>query len=189
MAQHMQRGKDEPRQKFGEVTESPIGLSKDVCRQVTDMLNAHLAAEYVLYLQYKKHHWVVQGAEYYQLHKFLDEIAKDAIETGDEMAERITYLGGVPIGSLAKMQDMSHIKPEQEGILDLRTMLQNDLRMTQEVLSRMRQNIEQCVKLGDHGTAHELREWLVEHEKWAHDLDTFMANESLVPMQRQMGMA
>lgn len=188
MPQHAQKGKEQIRQRFGEVAENPIRLSKDVCRQVIDMLNADLGADYMLYFQYKKHHWVVEGPEFYQLHLFLDALAKGALEIGDQIAERLTYLGGVPLGSAAKMQETSFIKPEPEGVFDLRSMLQNDLTFTQEVIARFRQQIEQTMQLGDYGTAHCLREWLVEHEKWAHNLAMFLGDETLAVPQRQVAM-
>ena len=58
---------------FGQVSDNPILLEKSVTEPVCEGLNVALASIQGLYLQYQKHHFVVEGAEFLQLHNFFDE--------------------------------------------------------------------------------------------------------------------
>jgi len=58
-------------------------------------LNQILADTQILYALYKKHHWLVRGATFYQLHLLLDKHAKEQLDLVDLLAERIQTLGGV----------------------------------------------------------------------------------------------
>jgi len=99
----------ELKQGIDQVVENPIGLALDKTRQVVRALNADLASEYVLYHQYKKHHWLVEGAEYWQIHKLLDEHAGQVLTYADMLAERITALSGVPISGPAEQERDAYI--------------------------------------------------------------------------------
>ena len=63
-----QRGRDDVIQEFETVYPVPIGLGENVRRASTDALNQLLADTMVLRDLYKKHHWQVSGATFYQLH-------------------------------------------------------------------------------------------------------------------------
>ncbi|MBI4497805.1 MAG: DNA starvation/stationary phase protection protein [Chloroflexi bacterium] len=167
------------RYRVGEIKGGALGLSEDVCRQVCDLLNTDLASEFVLYHQYKKHHWVVEGPEFASLHKLLDEHADGVRELADEIAERMTYLGGVPYSRMSTLEQKSFIQCEDEGVFDLREMLERDRQANITMCQRLRQQIEQCRSLKDYGTEFCLMEWTVKHEKWVHELDALLAQESL----------
>ncbi|MCX6023584.1 MAG: DNA starvation/stationary phase protection protein [Chloroflexi bacterium] len=168
------------KQRLGDFVESPIVLGQDVCRQVCDLLNSDVCSEFVLYHQTKKHHWIVSGPQFYEIHKLLDSQAHDIRKVADEIAERITYLGGVPVSGMAKMESMAYVKPEEEGIFDLRSSLQRDLEMNQAIIVRYRQQIERCEQLKDYGTGYCLMKWLAQQEKWAHELDNLLETDGLV---------
>jgi DNA-binding ferritin-like protein len=169
----------ERRQSVDQVVENPLGLKMNETRQVVQALNSDLASEYVLYHQYKKHHWLVEGAEYWQIHKLLDEHAGQALKYADMMAERITALSGVPIAGPAEQEKAAYIQHEPEGLYDLREMLENDQRGGQAIVLKLREHIELANRLGDYGTEHLLRETLLGQEELVHQLDHLLALESL----------
>lgn len=152
------------RHRIGEFKGGTLGLSEDVCRQVCDLLNTNLASEYVLYHQYKKHHWVVEGAEFRDLHRLLDQHADGVREITDQIAERITFMGGVSYAKLSTLEQRPFIQPEDEGVFDLRSMLERDFQANIMVIQRFRQQVEQCQGQRDFGTQFCLMEWLVKHE-------------------------
>ena len=174
----------ELRQGIDQVVENPIGLAMDKTRQVVRALNADLASEYVLYHQYKKHHWLVEGAEYWQIHKLLDEHAGQVLKYADVLAERITALSGVPISGPAAQERAAYIEHEAEGLYDLREMLENDQRGGQAIVVKLREDIELASRLGDYGTEHLLRETLLGQEELVHQLDHLLALESLAKVVR-----
>ena len=62
---------------FGQVYENPLLLDKSITAPVCEGLNIVLASFQGLYLQYQKHHFVVEGAEFTSLHDFFNDSAGD----------------------------------------------------------------------------------------------------------------
>lgn len=58
------------------------------------MLQRRLADAVDLFTQVKQAHWNVRGAQFIALHELFDRVAETIEEQGDEIAERITALGG-----------------------------------------------------------------------------------------------
>ncbi|MEN9223224.1 MAG: hypothetical protein Q6M04_12385, partial [Thermostichus sp. BF3_bins_97] len=56
------------RQSFSSVRSNAISLGTEVTQPVCEGMNALLASFQGLYLQYQKHHFVVEGTEFYSLH-------------------------------------------------------------------------------------------------------------------------
>ncbi|MGE5703974.1 MAG: ferritin-like domain-containing protein, partial [Clostridia bacterium] len=54
--------------KLGEVKGNPVRIEPMYAKQVSDSLNMLLASVYTLYHQLKKHHWVVEGPDFRDLH-------------------------------------------------------------------------------------------------------------------------
>jgi starvation-inducible DNA-binding protein len=71
-----------------------IDLSADTREYVVGMLNQQLANLTDLFTQTKHAHWNVKGPQFWSLHKLFDELAEGVEEHVDEVAERITALGG-----------------------------------------------------------------------------------------------
>jgi DNA-binding ferritin-like protein len=172
------------RQAPGEVVDNPLGLERDKMGPVVEALNGLLASEYVLYHQYKKHHWLVQGSEYWQIHKLLDEHAASVLEYADLFAERVTALGGIPVSGPEAQARASYVEHEPEGLYDLREMLENDLWSTQVVVRRMREHVDVARGAGDYGTEHLLRETLLAQEDLTQQLEHLLTHESLTRTMR-----
>ena len=66
---------------------------------MTALLNQQLADTLDLYTQVKQAHWNVKGPNFIALHELFDKLAEDLEEPVDDIAERITALGGVAIGT------------------------------------------------------------------------------------------
>jgi starvation-inducible DNA-binding protein len=168
-------------QAYGTWHKNPIGLPLDTAKEIGERLDALCASEYVLFHQVKKHHWMVVGAEYLPIHKFLDEVADLARNAGDRLAERVTALGGVPTGSPKGQQEQAVFAYEEtEDAVDVRTMLGRDLSAVQAMVAQMRRDIELAREKGDYGTEELLQGVLLEHEDAAHHLDHWLEPDSLV---------
>lgn len=76
-----------------------VDLSKKVRSSSIDILNARLADTLDMMAQVKQAHWNVKGMHFYQLHILFDEIAERLENFADTIAERITALGGVALGT------------------------------------------------------------------------------------------
>lgn len=161
------------------IVETALGFSKSEIEPVVKELNRNLATTYTFYHQIKKHHWVVEGPEYMPLHKFLDEWAAALLKHADEVAERITALGGYPVSGPAAQQELALIEVEPEGIFDLRSMLAKDLADGTRIAAALRKQIIQAASAGDFGTEQLLKELLLVHENNVHHLEHFLGSESL----------
>lgn len=165
---------------FDSIEENGLRLSTEKAEQIVDALNTDLAATYVLYHQLRKHHWNVEGAEYRDLHLFLGEAAEELELAADAQAERVQALGGVPVSGPAAMEEHAPIDFEGQDVLDIRTSLENDLEAMGDVIETVREHIELATNLGDHATAQMLREQLVDLEEFAHTIEHFLGNDTLV---------
>src|SRR5450432_2462295 len=83
-------------QQYGTVTHAlPLELEEPVRLEMTERLNQLLADTMTLRDLYKKSHWQVSGATFYQLHLLFDKHYGEQAELVDTLAERIQTLGGV----------------------------------------------------------------------------------------------
>jgi starvation-inducible DNA-binding protein len=114
-SRNRQRGKDDVIQEFGTVYPVPIGLGENVRAASANALNQLLADTMVLRDLYKKHHWQVSGATFYQLHLIFDKHYREQVELMDELAELITALGGVPLAAPHDVVETSSIPAPAEG--------------------------------------------------------------------------
>jgi starvation-inducible DNA-binding protein len=168
------------RKRAGTVGENPLRLDEAKAEQIIEALNTDLADAYTLYHQLHKHHWNVEGAEHLSIHRFLQEAYEAVEEAADEIAERVQAIGGVPHAGMAALADAATVEPEDEDVYDIRTSLANDLEMYGDIIESYREHITLAEGLGDHATAHMLREQLIEVEEHAHVIDHYLEDDTLV---------
>jgi starvation-inducible DNA-binding protein len=77
-----------------------IDIQSETRTKVIDLLNARLADTSDLYSQAKQAHWNVKGSDFFQLHELFDELAEALIPHIDDIAERVTTLGGEALGTV-----------------------------------------------------------------------------------------
>jgi len=88
-----------------------IDLSVEVRTQIIAILGTTLATTLDLKTQIKQAHWNVKGLDFYQLHLLFDELAGEIEEYVDMVAERVTALGGTPLGT-ARVAAANSVLPE-----------------------------------------------------------------------------
>ncbi|WP_121741987.1 DNA starvation/stationary phase protection protein DpsA [Natronorubrum halophilum] len=168
------------RQSAGTVEENALRLDEEKAEQIIDALNTDLADAYVLYHQLHKHHWNVEGAEFLDIHVFLQEVYEDVEAAADDLAERLQALGGVPHASMTALAEAATIEPEDEDVYDVRTSLSNDLDLFGDVIESYRDHIELADGLGDYATGEMLREQLETIEEHAHHIEHYLEDDTLV---------
>jgi starvation-inducible DNA-binding protein len=87
-----------------------IDLSEKTRRNVIVMLNDRLSDAIDLQSQVKQAHWNVKGPHFIALHELFDKISDVMLEQIDEIAERITSLGGTAEGTVAVAARRSKLK-------------------------------------------------------------------------------
>jgi starvation-inducible DNA-binding protein len=84
--------------------------------KVITVLNARLADAIDLSLQTKHAHWNVKGPNFIALHELFDKLAESVAEHIDELAERVTALGGTAHGTIAAVARATTLKPYPQEI-------------------------------------------------------------------------
>ena len=140
-------------QAFGTVTnEMPLQLEEPVRLEMTEQLNQLLADTMTLRDLYKKSHWQVSGATFYQLHLLFDKHYTEQNEIVDTIAERIQLLGGVSIAMAADVAELTRIRRPPKGREEVPVQLSRLLDAHQIIITHCRQLAERSTKLGDPGT-------------------------------------
>jgi starvation-inducible DNA-binding protein len=161
-------------QAFGTVRQFPVGLSHETRLYSCQRLNQLLADSQILFAQYKKHHWLVRGATFYQLHLLLDKHAGEQLELIDQLAERIQTLGGLAVGDPRHVAEMTRVPRAPDGCEEVPAMLSRLLEAHELILTEAHAAAAAVALQGDDGTndmivsgvirTGELQAWfLVEH--------------------------
>ncbi|MDJ0632404.1 MAG: Dps family protein [Xenococcaceae cyanobacterium MO_188.B29] len=166
-------------QPFGEVANNPIGLDKEVVIPVCEGLNFALASFQALYLQYQKHHFVVEGSEFYSIHEYFQESYEAVQSHAHDIGERLNGLGGTPAASLSKLAELCCFTPEDDGIFGCRQMIENDLAAEKQIIELIRRQASQAESVGDRATRYLYEQILLATEERAFHLDHLLAEDSL----------
>jgi starvation-inducible DNA-binding protein len=86
-----------------------IDLRADARLPLIDLLNQQLADTCDLFSQAKQAHWNVKGAQFYQLHELFDRLAGELAGFADVIAERVTALGGLALGTVRMAAQRSRL--------------------------------------------------------------------------------
>jgi starvation-inducible DNA-binding protein len=171
-------------QAFGQTADNPVLFEKNVTEPICEGMNSLLASFQALYLQYQKHHFVVEGAEFYQLHEFFEQCYGEAQDHTHELGERLDGLGGVPAASFTKLAELCCFTPEDDGAFTCRSMLEQDLKAEQAIITLLRRLAAQAESLGDRGTRYLYEKILLKTEERAYHIAHFLAPDTLVMLGR-----
>lgn len=174
-------------QSIDHVRETVIQLDQQVTTPVCEGLNVALASFQSLYLQYQKHHFVVEGAEFYMLHEYFQESYETVQSHVHEIGERIDGLGGVPVASFGLLSQLCCFTPEADGAFNARTMVAHDLVAEQALITLIRSQAAQAESLGDRATRYLYEGILLKTEERAYHLSHFLAHDSLKVMPSLQG--
>src|SRR6266576_1013784 len=161
-------------QAFGTIAKLPNGLSETVCRQSVERLNQILVDTMTLRDLYKKHHWQVAGATFYQLHLLFDKHQDAQADLIDQIAERIQSLGGLSYAMAADVAENTNIPRPPKGREEVPVQISRLLTAHEIILQKARAAARKAASLGDDGTndllvsgvirTNELQAWfLAEH--------------------------
>jgi starvation-inducible DNA-binding protein len=139
-------------QKLGSVRLFPLGLSRDARMYSCQRLNRVLADTQILHALYKKHHWLMRGPTFYQLHLLLDKHADEQLALIDTVAERVQTLGGVAIGDPRHVAEITQVPRPPNGVEEVPAMLSRLLEAHEVILNDAHNAAKRTAELGDDGT-------------------------------------
>jgi starvation-inducible DNA-binding protein len=125
----------------------------------------------ILYAMYKKHHWLVAGPTFYQLHLLFDKHAEEQQELIDLLAERVQSLGGIAVGDPRHAAELTTIERPPNGAEEVPAMIHRLLDAHETVIEKVRDAIGRTERNKDWGSndllmsdvlrRHELQVWFV----------------------------
>jgi starvation-inducible DNA-binding protein len=139
-------------QTFGRVRQFPLGLSYDARMYSCQRLNRLLSDAQILYALYKKHHWLMRGGTFYQLHMLLDKHAGNLNKLIDQIAERIQALGGIAVGDPRHVAEITKVARPPDGCEEVPAMLSRLLEAHEIILINAHDAALRTMELGDDGT-------------------------------------
>jgi len=139
-------------QPFGHLVRMPIALSENACKESVEHLNQLLADTMTLRDLYKKHHWQVAGATFYQLHLLFDKHYEQQSELVDAIAERIQMLGGVSLAMAPDVAEATLIPRPPKGREEVPVQISRLLHAHEIILKEARTMAKHASEHGDDGT-------------------------------------
>jgi starvation-inducible DNA-binding protein len=139
-------------QEFGTVRQLPISLSEETRRYSCQRLNQLVADSQILFALYKKHHWLMRGPTFYQLHLLLDKHAGEQLALIDLAAERVQTLGGVAVGDPRHVAEITRIPRPPNGAEEVPAMLSRLLEAHELILTDAHEAASETAARGDDGT-------------------------------------
>jgi starvation-inducible DNA-binding protein len=133
--------------------ETKNDLPERTRKRVVELLNGRLADAIDLGAQTKHAHWNVKGPNFIALHELFDKVAENVEEHIDEIAERITALGGTAYGTLAAAARTTSLDKYPEDITEGLAHVEALSTVLAGYGKKVRKGIDQSGKLGDADTA------------------------------------
>jgi starvation-inducible DNA-binding protein len=176
-------------QKYGTVNHAlPLDLEEPVRLEMTERLNQLLADTMTLRDLYKKSHWQIAGATFYQLHLLYDKHYGEQVELVDSIAERIQVLGGVTLAMAADVAEVTQIERAPRGREQVSVQLSRLLDAHKIIVGTARKLGRRASALGDDGTSDlVVSEVLRRNELEVWFLSEHLVNVPLVEAQQASG--
>ncbi len=145
-----------------------LGITAKNLNAVNEILNKVLADGNVLYIKLRKFHWNLSGDNFMELHLLFEAQYTAVAEAIDEVAERISTLGGVAIGTTSEFSKLSQLKENPGKLPSNQEMLKELVSDHESIVKALRKNLDVVEeKHGDAGTSDFLNGLMQEHEKMA----------------------
>ena len=145
-----------------------LGIKEQNLTEINDLLNHVLADGNVLYLKLRKFHWNLSGDNFMELHKLFEEQYDAVAEAIDEVAERISTLGGVAIGTTSEFAELSLLIENPGKIPTNQEMIKELVNDHETIVKSLRKFVDDTEeKYGDKGTSDFLTGLMQAHEKMA----------------------
>ena len=136
-----------------ELHTTKIDLAKEKREQLVEILNSRLADAIDLKSQAKQAHWNVKGMNFIALHELFDQVSTATETHIDDIAERITTLGGTAMGTIRVAAQKSSLSEYPLEISDGAAHVDALSNALADFGKKVRADIDSTDELGDKDTA------------------------------------
>lgn len=152
-----------------------IGITGKHLHGSINILSTALADEVTLYTKTRNFHWNVSGESFMELHQLFQKQYDELEEVIDEIAERISKLGGKAIGTMNEFVKTTRLKESPGKYPSQKEMIKALLHDHELLIRELRKDIETCdEKFKDVGTTDFLTGILELHETIAWTLRRYL---------------
>lgn len=130
-----------------------IDIAKGKREEIIALLNARLADAIDLQSQAKQAHWNVKGMNFIALHELFDQVSSGILVYIDDLAERVTTLGGTALGTVRVSAETSTLSQYPLEITDGEAHVDALSTALASFGKIIRKNIDDADDLGDKDTA------------------------------------
>lgn len=130
-----------------------IDIAKGKREKIVGILNARLADAIDLKSQAKQAHWNVKGMNFIALHELFDQVSTEVEVHIDDIAERITTLGGTAMGTVRVAAQTSTLAEYPLEITDGAAHVDALSTALADFGKKVRADIDETDELGDADTA------------------------------------
>ncbi len=136
-----------------ELHNTKIDIPKGKRGKLIGILNQRLADAADLRSQAKQAHWNVKGPSFIALHELFDQVATEVDTHVDDIAERITSLGGVALGTVRLAAEHSSLSEYPHEISDGTAHVDALSTALADFGKKVRKDIDTTDDLGDKDTS------------------------------------
>jgi len=133
---------------------------------LVEALKNTLSEAYILYHTIHGFHWNVKGGDFYEYHKFFDEIVDDIYEHIDPIAENIVKLGDVAPFKMSELVSRSKLPESDLVSTDALELTRKFLEMNTQYLENLKSVFIIADKEDEQGIANFIAERIDQHQKW-----------------------
>jgi starvation-inducible DNA-binding protein len=153
-----------------------IGITEIHLQKSISLLAVIISDEMTLYIKTRKFHWNVAGESFMELHKLFESQYTEIEIVIDEVAERISKLGGKTIGTMNEFTLLSRIVEHPNKYPVQKAMISELLSDHETLIAELRKDIDVCsFENHDAGTADLLTKILQQHESIAWILRRYLS--------------
>jgi starvation-inducible DNA-binding protein len=157
-----------------------IGIIDSNRQAVANELAKLLADEYVLYTKTRNAHWNIEGADFYDKHKFFESQFEQLDDIIDSVAERIRSLGHYAYATLKSFLELTHLTEVKDDRNDSQVYLKELLADHESIIIHLRETIQLFGnEYRDFGTSDFITGLMEEHEKMAWFLRSHLSSPIL----------
>lgn len=150
------------------IMKAEIGITEPNRQAVTNGLAKILADETVLYIKTKNAHWNIEGADFYDKHKFFETQFEQLDDLIDAVAERIRALGHYAPATLSSYLSLTHLTEQTLFNNDGHGFIKELLGDHQSIIMNLRSQIKPFADdFHDLGTSDFITGLMENHEKMA----------------------
>jgi starvation-inducible DNA-binding protein len=148
----------------GSVEQEPVEADNEA--DLTNALQKLLADVATFYHIVHEAHWNVTGSDFYQYHKFFDEIVSDVYDSIDPIAENIRKLGAKPAYRMSELFKQATL-PDNDIKTDNAVSLSSTLGdLNKKIITTLKSTFDKANSDNEQGVANFIAERIDSHQKW-----------------------